>query len=177
MIFDHAARDPSGVAVDDLRTRRTWAELADRATRVARFLRETAGVSPGEHVAILMENRVEYVELLIGGILAGTWVTPINWHLADDEIAYVVADSGARVLFTDAGYAEPGRRAMVAAGRSKDAVVEVGAALDAALDGASDVPMPLDGPAGGNMIYTSAWLRSERDSRWTVRSARSWPDG
>ena len=73
-----------GLAVDDLMRRRTWAELADRSCRVANFLARGAGVAPGEHVAVLMGNRTEYIELLLGGILAGAWVTPINWHLAEE---------------------------------------------------------------------------------------------
>ncbi len=40
MLFDHAAANPTGLALDDLTRRRTWAELVDRSTRVAHLLRE-----------------------------------------------------------------------------------------------------------------------------------------
>jgi long-chain acyl-CoA synthetase len=149
LILDHARRDPNGLALDDGVRRRSWAELADRTTRIARWLREEMGLAPGDHVACLLGNRVEGIELVVGAVFAGVWLTPINHHLAAEEIAYVVADSGARVLLADAAHAEVARRA------GAPALVEVGDELDAALARASDAPMDLDGPAGGNMIYTS----------------------
>lgn len=148
--FELAHEDPDGIAVDDFTRTRSWAQLLDRCTRTARFLREDAGLAPDDHVAILMENRVEIVELIVGGIMAGVWVTPINWHLAPDEIAYVVADSGARVIFSDAHY---GATAREIAGHSR--VIEAGEEWDTLLAGASNEPMDLAGPSGGNMIYTS----------------------
>ena len=51
MIFDHAARDPGGLALDDLTRRRSWAELADRTTRIARLLRGQLGLRPDDHAA------------------------------------------------------------------------------------------------------------------------------
>ena len=136
MLFEKV-RDPHALALDDGVRRRSFAELADRSTRVARFLRDEAGVRPGEHVALLMENRVEIVEVLLGAILAGVWITPINWHLRDDEIGYVVADCGARVLFASPHYEETAARVADAAGRGT-AVVLAGEGLDAALARASD---------------------------------------
>ncbi len=149
MIYDHARSRPGELAVSDLERWRSWAELADRATRFARFLREEAGVAPDDRVALLMHNRVEYVELVVGAILAGVWVTPINWHLAPEEIAYVIADSGAKWVVCDDAF-EATTRAAGAPG-----VLRVGGELDAVLASASDEPMPGDGPAGGPMIYTS----------------------
>jgi long-chain acyl-CoA synthetase len=149
MHFDEARRVPQGLALDDGVRRRSWAELADRTTRIARWLRGEIGLAPGDHAACLLDNRAEGVELVIGAILAGIWLTPINRHLRADEIAYVVRDSGARVLVVDEEHAELAR----AAGASR--IVEVGSEFEAALAAASDEPMDLDGPAGGNMIYTS----------------------
>ncbi len=152
MIDDLAAADPNGLAVDDGSRRRGWGELRDRSIRVARFLREEAGVEADDHVAVLMQNRVEYVELILGAIMAGVWITPVNWHLSRDEIEYVVADSGAKVLFSDPHHAEVARD-VSAAGRAQ--VLLAGDDLDAALAAASDCPLDPHGPAGGNMIYTS----------------------
>ncbi|MGH0037377.1 MAG: AMP-binding protein [Myxococcota bacterium] len=154
MIFDLAARRPDELAVDDGTRTRSFGELADRSVRVARFLREEAGVAPGENVAVLMHNRVECVELLLGSVMAGVWLTPINWHLAPEEIAYVVADSGARVLFCDAANRAGSDESMEQAGHG-GRVVPLGPELESALACVSDEPMPADGPAGGNMIYTS----------------------
>jgi len=149
MIADFARQRPDETALDDGARRRTWAELVDRVDRWARFLTDGLGLARDDHAALLMGNRVEAFEGILAGIAAGIWMTPINWHLAPDEVAYVVRDSGARVVFTDAGLEATAR----ASGAPQ--VMRAGDELDAALADASDAPMPLDGPAGGNMIYTS----------------------
>ncbi len=69
--FELAAANPDGLAIDDFTRQRSWSQLLDRSIRIARFLREHAGVAPDDHVAILMENRVEAVEVILGGIMAG----------------------------------------------------------------------------------------------------------
>jgi len=145
-----SANDPDGLAVDDLSSTRTWSELVDRSWRVAHFLRDEIGLVPDDHVAVLMGNRCEYIELLLGAMMAGVWITPINWHLGRDEIRYVIENSGARVLFSDADY-EPTAREVGGDTR----VVMAGPELDAALAAASPAALDLAGPAGGNMIYTS----------------------
>jgi long-chain acyl-CoA synthetase len=146
---DLVRANPDGPALDDGAHKRTWRELADRTARLANWI-GALGAKPGDHVAVLMGNRAECVELLIAGIQAGVWLTPINWHLTRDEIAYVLADSGARVVFADESYAPLARE--VSAGT---VVVVVGEELEAGLRAASDAPQEPDAPAGGPMIYTS----------------------
>jgi len=143
-----ANTDPRGIAVDDGERQRTWADLAERSTRVARLLRDEFGLRPDDHAALFMQNRVEFVEIVLGAIEAGVWLTPINWHLQADEIAYIVEDSGARVVFADPAHATVARQ-------SAATVVVTGDKLDRALATASAEPLPLDGPAGGTMVYTS----------------------
>ncbi len=154
-MLDVSARErPDELAVDDGVRTRSFAELHDRSVRVARLLREDFGLEPDDHVAVLMHNRVEYVELIVGAIMAGVWITPVNWHLSEGEIEYVLADSGARVLFCDAHHEALGTAALAEAGHDGQ-LVRVGDDLDARLVAASDQAMPADAPAGGNMIYTS----------------------
>ena len=143
-----ATTNPHGIAVDDGAQQRTWAELVERSTRMARLLRDECGLRSDDHAALFMQNRIEFVEIVLGAIEAGIWLTPINWHLQTDEIAYILEDSGARVVFADPAHA--------AAARQSDATVIVaGDELDRRLAGASAEPLPLDGPAGGTMVYTS----------------------
>jgi long-chain acyl-CoA synthetase len=87
-------------------------------------------------------------------------MTPINWHLTAEEIAYVVRDSEARVLFVDPAFAETAQRALALAREAEPsaplpALIALGDELARALAAARDEPMPQEGPAGGNMIYTS----------------------
>ena len=153
MLLELARDRARELAVDDGSQQRTFAELLDRSHRFASFLRHDAGLEPGGHVSLLMGNRVEVIELLLGAVIAGQWVTPINWHLTEEEIDYVVGDSGCRVLITDDRYASIAQK--VTAKRAEASVIEVGDELDRLLDGVHPRPLDLDGPAGGNMIYTS----------------------
>ena len=149
MLLGKAATDPNGLAVDDLTRQRTWAELAERSTRIAHLLVDSFGLRPDDHAALLMGNRVEGIELMLGAILAGIWLVPINHHLQAEEIAYIVADSGARVLFTDEEHEATARQSQA------PQVLRVGEELDSALAAVANEPMPLSGPAGAAMIYTS----------------------
>jgi long-chain acyl-CoA synthetase len=149
MLEAFAERSPEALALDDLTRTRSWAELEDRVRRLARALREEWNLAPGDHAATLMFNRVECVELMHAAIAAGVWLTPINWHLTAEEVAYVIKDSGARVVFCDEAHRE------LAEACAPGRVVRVGDALDAIANHASDAPMDPEGPAGGAMIYTS----------------------
>ena len=146
---DRIEKTPDAIALDDGTRTRSWGELDLRIRRLARFLQGELGIPPGGHAATLTHNRVECAELMQAAIHAGIWLTPINWHLLEPEVAHVVRDSGAPVVFADAHHAERAR----AAGAPR--VIELGDALDAAVAGMSDAPMDPAGRSGGPMIYTS----------------------
>ncbi len=74
--------------------RLTYGEVWDRAARVAGGLR-AAGVGRGDRVAIRLGNGVDWVLAFFGTILAGGIVVPVNTRLSEDEVSYVVTDSGA----------------------------------------------------------------------------------
>ena len=79
---------------------RTHAELHDRAARLATVL-STRGVRSGDRVALLLHNRIEFVEALLACHRLAAVAVPINFRLAPDEIEYVLVDSGAVALLTD----------------------------------------------------------------------------
>ena len=70
------------------------------ATMAARLV--DAGLARGDRVAIAMRNLPEWVVGFWSGIAAGGVAVPLNAWWTGDELAYGVADSGARVLFCDA---------------------------------------------------------------------------
>jgi len=72
----------------------TYGELWERALRVAGGLRD-AGVRPGDRVAIRLGNGLDWVLAFWGGHLAGAIVVPMNTRLAEPEVEYILADSGA----------------------------------------------------------------------------------
>ena len=153
MLLDLARERGSELAVDDGTRTRSFAELLDRSHRFASFLRHEVGLPPGGHLSLLMGNRVEVIELLLGAVMAGQWVTPINWHLAEEEIDYVVGDSGSRLVVTDERHA--GIATRVTQARADATTLRVGAELDGLLDAIVPRPLDFEAPAGGNMIYTS----------------------
>jgi long-chain acyl-CoA synthetase len=152
-LLDLAAAAPDAPALDDLDRRRTRAELVDRATRAGRLLR-ALGVAPGGTVALLLGNRVELIELATAAVLAGARYTTVNWHLTADEVRYVLADAGARLLVTEPAHAAVAAEA-VAGLDAEVLLLTAGPELDAALDAQDDAPFPLDGPPGRSMLYTS----------------------
>jgi acyl-CoA synthetase (AMP-forming)/AMP-acid ligase II len=87
----------SGVAV-------SYREMEDNSRRLAQLLR-AAGLQPGDHLAILMENHPRYFEVYWAAQRAGLYTTPINWHLKVDEAGYIVEDCGATALITSAALA------------------------------------------------------------------------
>jgi long-chain acyl-CoA synthetase len=77
----------------------TYAALEAGSNRLAHLLR-AAGLAPGDHVAILLENHPRFLEVCWAAQRAGLHYTPVDWHLSPAEAAYVVEDCGARVLVT-----------------------------------------------------------------------------
>lgn len=73
------------------------AELAHRAERLAAWLIDL-GLEPGDGIALLLENRVELIELACAARLAGLYYTAISTQLGVDEIRYIVVDSASRLL-------------------------------------------------------------------------------
>jgi long-chain acyl-CoA synthetase len=77
--------------------RRTHAEVADRAGRIAGGL-QRLGVKQGDSVCILMRNDIAFVEAAYAVMRLGAYAVPVNWHFKPEEITYVLRDSGTRVL-------------------------------------------------------------------------------
>lgn len=77
----------------------TYAEFAARAARIGGFLRARHRIEPGDRVAIFMKNSPAYLEVLYGIWFCGAAVVPINAKLHPREAAFIVEDSGSKVLF------------------------------------------------------------------------------
>jgi fatty-acyl-CoA synthase len=78
--------------------RTSFKDLDRHASRVANGL-AALGVKPHERVAYLGKNSDIYFELLLGAIKANVVMVPVNWRLAGPEIAFIVEDCKAAVLF------------------------------------------------------------------------------
>jgi len=132
--------DKPAVVMSDGSRGMTFAELDRRSLQVEALLHQH-GIGAKDHVALVMDNGPEFLEVAWGAQRAGTLWTPVNWHLTEDEAAYVVSDCGARVLFATEATGDlaarivgrsPGVEAAYVAGESREGLVDYVAARDAA---------------------------------------------
>ena len=77
----------------------TWRVLDERSTRLAHLFADR-GLQQGDRVALVCENQLVYFEVFWAVMRSGLRLVPVNWHLAAEEAAYIVVDSGARALVT-----------------------------------------------------------------------------
>jgi long-chain acyl-CoA synthetase len=92
-----AARRPSKPALVFGETVLTYAELDERARRVAGALRQR-GIAPGDRVSIYSQNRWEWIVAYHGILRAGGVVNPINVMLTPEEVAFVLNDCSASAI-------------------------------------------------------------------------------
>jgi long-chain acyl-CoA synthetase len=92
-------RDGVAVAIVEVGGRSlSYGELWDAAARVAGGLR-AAGIARGDRVAIRLGNGADWVLAFFGAQLLGAVVVPVNTRFTEEEVAYVVQDSGAVFTF------------------------------------------------------------------------------
>jgi long-chain acyl-CoA synthetase len=96
---------PDSVVLECAGATRTWSELWERSLRVANGLRAT-GLTPQSRVVYLGRNSLEFFEVLYGCAQIRAVPTGINWRLSAREIAAVLADTEARVVFLDTDFLE-----------------------------------------------------------------------
>src|SRR6202171_6768371 len=83
----------------------SFAELDIKTNRVANGLK-ALGVKPRERVAYLGKNSDIYFELLFGAMKANVVMAPVNWRLAGPEIAFIIEDCKAPLLFVGPEFVE-----------------------------------------------------------------------
>ncbi|HTI24403.1 MAG TPA: AMP-binding protein [Kutzneria sp.] len=82
----------------------TFGELRARVNTVSHALR-ALGLTPGDVVAAMVHNSGAYFELVLATGQLGLYLVPINTHLTPSEVAFIVADSGAKVMVAHADLA------------------------------------------------------------------------
>jgi len=87
LFHEHARRIPDAIAIDDGIVVRTYENLDDRTARLAQVLVDH-GVSLGDRIAVLSENRSEYLELYIAAARIGAVIASQNWRLAAPELLH-----------------------------------------------------------------------------------------
>ena len=157
-----ARRAPDRVAVRFGEAGRTYAELDERVTRLARAL-AGRGVGAGDRVAVLALNGIEVWESYLAGVRLGSVVVPVNFRMVADEVAHVLTDSGSTALIVDGPLADvaaralqlaPGVRTVLALG---DQAFGRGESFEAAVAaaGAEPLEVSVDERAPAFLMYTS----------------------
>jgi acyl-CoA ligase (AMP-forming) (exosortase A-associated) len=98
-LFDTASSLPAAEALAYGSRRCSYAQLAAEVRSVAALLLEQ-GLGPGERVAVYMEKRIENVSAMFGAAAAGCVFVPVNPLLKPEQVAYILADCGVRLLVT-----------------------------------------------------------------------------
>jgi long-chain acyl-CoA synthetase len=96
--------NPDAEALVCGKERLSYRAPATRANRVA-FQLAAHGVKPGDRVGMLLGNRVAFATTLLGILRLGAIAVPIGTRLQTPEIAYIIGQSGARVLVHESSLA------------------------------------------------------------------------
>ncbi|MFD1830372.1 amino acid adenylation domain-containing protein [Streptomyces desertarenae] len=108
LVEERAARTPDRTAVRAADgTELTYAELDERANRIAHTLR-AGGVAPGDRVALLLERGPHTVPALLGILKAGAAYVPVDPGYPEERIRFLLRDSRAKAVLTGPGSPDPG---------------------------------------------------------------------
>ncbi|MDB5584155.1 MAG: acyl-CoA synthetase [Bradyrhizobium sp.] len=94
----HARERPEAIALSFEGRDTSFAEFDRHTSQVASQLLAD-GIGPGQRVAYIGKNSDIYFEVLFGAAKAGIVLTPIGWRLSPSEMAYMLSDSGAALIF------------------------------------------------------------------------------
>jgi len=158
-------------AIIDGQRRFTYREFGDRSHRLAALLRN-AGAQPGDRVAALCTNSHVMLELHNGVPMAGCALVPINIRLSPQEMAYILENSGARILIATHEFSE------IARGLSRSSSVTLILAGDASSEYEEKLrsseplpPSPADEMSLLAINYTSGSTGRPKGVMYTPRGA------
>lgn len=157
LVRAHAAERPDAVAAADPARRLSWSELDQMADRIAARLQQD-GLAKGDRTAIAGLNSVEQIAVILGTLRAGGVAGLITNSATGEQMAAMIADTGARHLFLDsAASASLEGQTVTASDRIAMDGSDVGVALVEWMAPAGTTPaaVPIDPLDGFNIIYSS----------------------
>ncbi|RYX95941.1 MAG: long-chain fatty acid--CoA ligase [Comamonadaceae bacterium] len=168
MLFEHglfglllrtAIGKPQAPAVAlGTRTTQTYAGLLARSARLSGGLQKL-GCRPGDRVAVFMKNDPAWLEILFGCWHAGLAVVPVNVKLHARELAFILRDCEAKVMFHDENHAEA-LQALASLDGPEGGAPTRGIAVNttgyaALMDAQAPVATPVDPQSLAWLFYTS----------------------
>ena len=157
LVRAHAAERPDAVAAADPERRLTWSELDQLTDRIAARLQQD-GFAKGDRTAIAGLNSVEQMAVILGTLRAGGVAGLVTNSATGEQMAAMIADTGARHLFLDhAAEASLEGQPITASELIAMDGSDAGTPLDAwlALSGAKPTPVDIQPGDGFNIIYSS----------------------
>lgn len=149
IVAAHARNHPDRLALEDAQRRLGYRELCARTARLAGAL-AARGVERGDRVAVLSENRGEYLELFLAAARLGAIVACQNWRLAPPELAHCLALVEPACVFASPRFAERvADRAPIVFGDAFEALLATAKPLEHDVDPDVDPEDPL------LILYTS----------------------
>jgi fatty-acyl-CoA synthase len=143
---------PERIAVTDLQRSLTYTALNQRVNRLANHLCSD-GILPGDRVALLARNCIEYIEVELACAKIGAIVAAQNWRLADRELAHCLNLVTPKIIIHEAELtANLDRLDLLPHAR-----LSFGEAYETALANAStaEPDIQIDDEAGLIILYTS----------------------
>ncbi len=104
ILRDQAALQPDATAIEDGKRRWTYAQFNARVNRLAHWL-SRHGTGHGDRIAILAENRIEYMEVAYAASKIGAIICALNWRLAAGELAHCVNLATPKLAFVSERFA------------------------------------------------------------------------
>ena len=149
----------------------TWKEHDQQVNQIAQYFRDI-GLKEKDHIAIMLENRVEYIQIIDAAIDAGLLITNISTHLQQDETEYVINNSESKLLITSEPFADlaaeivpmtPGvtHRLML------DSTIDGYDAYEGTISSYSSEPIDY-GLAGTFMLYSSGTTGRPKGILWDI---------
>ncbi|MEO1749331.1 MAG: AMP-binding protein [Pseudomonadota bacterium] len=137
--------------------RLSFKELDERSNQIAHALR-TAGLNPGDTIALLAENSLAFFEVCWAAQRSGLYYVCISTRLTGPEAAYILSDSGASLFIASASLSGVAKYAAAEAG------VPAAWSVDGFIDGFTELSPHMtqfpttpiaDEMAGTDMLYSS----------------------
>ena len=121
--WNEARREPDVVAIIEAEAGRSVSrgELATKTHQLVHLLR-SRGVKANDVIAAVMDNRIESVTVFLAAMQAGLYFVPINYHLTDAEIAYIIEDSETKAIFTTPEFADKTMKAARSVGLANESL-------------------------------------------------------
>lgn len=158
-------------AVIDGERRFTYGQFGERAHRLAGLLKRL-GAKPGDRVAALCPNSHVMLEMHNGVPMAGCALVPINIRLSPREIAYILENSGARLLIASCELADVARTAADSSGGHVILAGDASTEYEASLASVDPCPAtPMDEMSLLAINYTSGSTGQPKGVMYTHRGA------